>query len=202
MSTTAAVSVEALRKGDRGSFARLIEEHSPQIYRLALRMLGDPQEAEDVLQETFLNAFRAIGTFENRSSLGTWLYRIAANQALMRLRRSAPLEVSVDESLAGEEGEEVPSQLYDWCCLPEEEFMTSEAQAQLEAAIGQLPPSLRAVFVLRDLHGLSTQETAEALGITAGAVKTRLSRARLRLRNGISGYFTERGREGDNGSSA
>jgi RNA polymerase sigma-70 factor (ECF subfamily) len=188
-------TIEELRQGDRKAFARLVDAYSPQIYRLAIRMLGDAQEAEDVLQETFLNAYRALDRFEGRSSLGTWLHRIAANQALMRLRKNHPDMVSVDEPIPGPEGEDMPRQLYDWCCLPEEEFMTAEVQQQLEAAIGGLSPALRSVFVLRDMEGLSTLETAETLGISEPAVKTRLLRARLRLREQLSGYFAERARE-------
>ncbi|MEW6567472.1 MAG: RNA polymerase sigma factor [Chloroflexota bacterium] len=192
--STQPVSLEALRAGDRESFARLVDAYSTPLYRLALRLVGDPQEAEDVLQETFLNAYRGLAGFGSRSSLGTWLYRIATNQALMRLRRKEPQQVSVDEPPIGPEGE-LPRQLFDWCCLPEEDFMTAGAQAELEAAIAALSPTLRSVFVLRDLHGLSTEETAEVLEISPAAVKTRLLRARLKLRERLSGYFTERARE-------
>jgi len=195
MSDPDTISLDALQRGDREAFSHLVETYSPQIYRLGLRMLRDPQEAEDVLQETFLNAFRAIGRFEGRSSLATWLYRIAANQALMRLRRRGPAMVSVDEPIDGGAAEPIPRELFDWCCLPEEEFMTAEVQAHLDRAIHGLSPALKAVFVLRDLEGLSTLETAEALEISEAAVKTRLLRARLQLREVLSGYFTERARE-------
>jgi len=195
MSVPETISLDALRRGDREAFAQMVETYSPQVFRLASHMLHDPQEAEDVLQETFLNAFRAIGRFEGRSSLGTWLYRIAANQALMRLRRRAPAAVSIDEPIDNGETEPILRELFDWCCLPEEEFMTAEAQDQLETAIGGLSPALKAVFVLRDLEGLSTLETAEALEISEAAVKTRLLRARLQLRESLSAYFTERARE-------
>jgi RNA polymerase sigma-70 factor (ECF subfamily) len=195
MSETAQISIEALKAGDREAFAAMVDAYSPLIYRLALRMLDDPLEAEDILQETFLNAFRSLERFEGRSSLSTWLYRIAVNQALMRLRKKTPTIVSVDEPLQGEEGDEIPRQLMDWCCLPEEEFMTAEAQAQLDDAVSKLSPALRAVFVLRDLHGMSTSETADVLGISQSAVKTRLLRARLRLRDNLSTYFTERAQE-------
>ena len=197
MDNAPALSLDDLRAGDRETFARMVDAYSPQVYRLALRMLRDPQEAEDVLQETFLNAYRALEGFEGRSSLGTWLYRIAANQALMRLRRHEPAAVSVDEPVSGSNSEELPRQLFDWCCLPEEEFMNAEAQSQLDASIEALSPALRAVFVLRDLQGLSTLETAEALNISEAAVKTRLLRARLQLRESLSIYFAERAREAD-----
>ncbi|MEJ2010816.1 MAG: sigma-70 family RNA polymerase sigma factor [Anaerolineales bacterium] len=186
------ISIRALRSGDREAFAAMVDEYSPQLYRLALRMLGNPQEAEDVLQETFINAFKHMKQFEGRSQLSTWLYRIAANQALMRLRKNGPDMVSVDEPLQLGGGESVPRQLKDWCCLPEAEFMTSEAQAQLDQAIGELSSALRAAFVLRDLQGLSTRKTAEILDISESAVKTRLLRARLELREKLSAYFSGR----------
>jgi RNA polymerase sigma-70 factor (ECF subfamily) len=196
-----AIPLDSLRAGDRTAFAELVDAYSPAIYRLALRMLRDPQEAEDVLQETFLNAFRSLDRFEGRSSLGTWLHRIAANQALMRLRRKSPGTVPVDPAESDAEGLPVPRELFDWCCLPEEDFMTAEAQAQLDASLDQLSPTLSAVFILRDLQGLSTQETAESLGISEAAVKTRLLRARLQLRESLSSYFTERAKEAGNGSA-
>lgn len=186
------LSLEALRSGSRQAFAKMVDEHSPMIYRLAYRMLGDAQEAEDVLQETFLSAYRHIASFEGRSSLKTWLYRIATNEALMRLRKRKPPTVSVHEEWVDDEGNEVPRELEDWCCLPEEEFMSSEVQTQLEVATDRLSPALNAVFTLRDLHGFSTRETAGILNISESAVKTRLLRARLQLREALSEYFTER----------
>jgi RNA polymerase sigma-70 factor (ECF subfamily) len=195
MNEPVAVSIEALRQGDRQAFTEMVQTYSPQVYRLGLRMLGNQQEAEDVLQETFLNAFRALPGFEGRSSLSTWLYRIAANQALMKLRRKNPALVSIDEPLSDESSAELPRQLEDWCCLPEEDFMTAEAQEQLDLAIDKLSPALRAVFALRDLHGMSIADTAEVLGISESAVKTRLLRARLQLRESLSQYFGERLRE-------
>jgi RNA polymerase sigma-70 factor (ECF subfamily) len=192
MQGSSTLSIESLRRGNRRAFAQMVEEYSPKLYRLSLRMLDDPQEAEDALQETFLQAFRGIADFEGRSSLGTWLYRIAVNQALMRLRRTKPELVSVEDPTAGSDGNEAPLELKDWCCLPEEDFMTAEAQSQLDLAISGLSSSLRAVFVLRDLQGLSTAETSEVLSISEAAVKTRLMRARLHLRNALSEYFNER----------
>ena len=192
MSEKTSISIQALREGDREAFAEMVEAYSPLIYRLALRMLGDEHEAEDVLQETFLNAYRALDRFEGRSSLSTWLYRIATNQALMRLRKQSPPMVSVDETHVDEEGYELPRQFTDWCCLPEDEFMSAEAQAMLNEAAEELSPALRAAFVLRDLHGFSTREAAEILEISETAVKTRLMRARLQLRERLSSYFSER----------
>jgi RNA polymerase sigma-70 factor (ECF subfamily) len=191
-----AFSLEALKAGDRSEFARLVEANYELVYRLAIRMLNDPQDAEDVLQETFLKALRGLKNFDGRSSLSTWLYRIATNEALMLIRRKKPDLVSTDEPVETEDGEQEPVQIVDWCCLPEDELMSAEAQHYLDEAIGRLSPSLRAVFVLRDLQGLSTQETGEVLNLSETAVKTRLSRARLRLREDLSGYFGEQLVEG------
>ena len=185
-------TLEALRAGDRAEFSRLVEAYSANIYRLALRMLNQPQDAEDVLQETFLKAFRHLKNFDGRSKLSTWLFRIATNEALMLLRRRRPGQVSLDEPVMGDEGDQEPLQIVDWCCLPEKEMMSQEARKHLDAAIDQLPHSLRVVFLLRDIEDLSTLETAEVLGLSETAVKTRLSRARMRLRELLSAYFGER----------
>lgn len=186
------LSLEALRAGDRAEFARLVETYYTPIYRLALKMLAHEQDAEDVLQTTFLKALQHIGNFEGRSSLSTWLYRIAANEALMLLRRKRP-EVSIDEDPDEAEGSlPMPEQFTDWCCLPEQEFATNEAKKQLDRAIQKLPEKLRVVFLLRDIEGLSIKETSEALNLTETAVKTRLLRARLALREQLSAYFSER----------
>lgn len=177
---------------DRREFARLVEEYSPRIYGLALKLMGSPAEAEDVLQETFLKAYLARGDFRGEASPGTWLYRIATNEALMRLRKHEPTIVSVDEPLTLPRGDALPRQLRDWCCLPEEDFLTAEAQGELDRAIETLSLSLRVVFIMRDIQGLTTRETAEILDISESAVKTRLMRARLQLRDHLSAYFSER----------
>lgn len=185
--------IERLKAGDKSACAECIEFHAPQVYRLALRITGNEAEAEDVLQETFLNAFKAIDKFEGRSGLGTWLYRITYNTALMRLRKPAHKTptVSVEESLAQEEGAIVPRQLFDWCCLPEQDFERDEVKTELNQAITELPDSLKGVFLLRELEGLSTQETAVALDLTPSNVKVRLHRARLWLRERLTPYFTD-----------
>jgi RNA polymerase sigma-70 factor (ECF subfamily) len=139
---------------------------------------------------------KAIGGVEGRAGLSTWLFRIAHNAALMRLRRAEPHFVSVDESDEGDDRADVPRQLFDWCCLPEQDFATAEARAELERAVRDLPEKLRTVFILRELEGLSTEATAGALGLSAEAVKARLHRARLWLRERLSGYFTELARTG------
>ncbi len=185
-------SLEALHAGDPEEFSRLVDTYSSKIYRLALKMLNHQQDAEDVLQETFVKAYRGLKTFDGRSKLSTWLFRIATNEALMVIRRKHPEIVSIDEPVETEEGEQEPVQIIDWCCLPEEEMLSEESREKLDAAVQKLPERLRVVFLLRDINDLSTHETAEVLGLTDTAVKTRLSRARLRLREELSTYFGDR----------
>ena len=192
MNNEQSYSIEDLRTGDRDAFEALVDEFSPKLHRLALRMLGDPFEAEDILQETFLKAYKNIGQFQGRSKIGTWLYRIAANEALMRLRKNQPDIVAIDEPLEMPDGHLITRELKDWCCLPESEFMSGESQDKLDTAITELSPALRSTFVLRDLHGLSTRESAEILDVSESAIKTRLLRARLQLRDSLSSYFENR----------
>jgi len=180
-----------IRAGDKSACTTCIERNSPGVYRLALRLMQDETEAEDVMQETFLNAFKAIDSFDGRAQLSTWLYRIAYNAAMGRLRQRQPDTVQVEEAANDDEGELVPPALFDWCCLPERDFESTETQRQLEQAVRELPETLRGVFVLRELNDLSTEETAETLGVSEAVVKTRLHRARLWLRDRLSTYFTE-----------
>jgi RNA polymerase sigma-70 factor (ECF subfamily) len=187
------ISLEALKSGDRDEFSKLVDGYSGMIYRLALKMVGNPADAEDVLQNTFLKAFQHIGEFEARSSLSTWLYRVGANEALMLIRKRRPETVLSD--IGSEETEQedfYPAQLTDWCCLPEEEFLSSESKEALDQAVQHLPENLRIVFILRDIEGLSIQETGDALDLSETNVKTRLLRARLRLREELSKYYSER----------
>ena len=184
-------SLQLLRSGDRAEIARLVDTHSTNIYRLALKMLANSQDAEDVLQNTFLKAIQALPKFEGRSSLSTWLYRIAANESLMTIRRRKPeidLRLKVEDD---EDSELLLSTFTDWCCLPESELMSSEAQGYLDKAIQELSEKLRIVFILRDIEKLSIRETSEALNLTETTVKTRLLRARLKLRELLSTYYEE-----------
>ena len=188
------ISLEALIAGDRAEFARLVDAYSSPIYRLGLRMLGTPQDAEDVLQNTFLNVLTHLSTFEGRSSLSTWIYRIAANEALMLIRKKKP-EVNIERSEAAQAGDNdedlLPTQFVDWSALPENELLSGESQKYLDSAIQTLPESMRIVFVLRDVEGLSIKETADSLNLTETNVKTRLLRARMLLREQLSTYYGE-----------
>lgn len=184
-----------LKEGDRAAFAQLVEEYSPRIYGQALRMTQDPTEAEEILQETFLQVVRHIEDFRGQSQLGTWLYRIATNEALMHLRRSHPLSLPLDDADQNEIETLLP--VADWSKRPESELLNQEAQQEMERAIAELPDNLRIVFLMRDVEGLSTAETAETLDLSISAVKSRLLRARLRLRNELSAYFSERDTAGE-----
>lgn len=194
MNETAAheFSIDALRSGDRAEFARLVDAYSAPIYRLGLKMLGNPQDAEDILQNTFLNALTHLADFEGRSSVATWLYRIASNEALMLLRRKKNT-VNLDD-FQPEDAEEtpIPEVFVDWSALPEKELLSGEAKKALDAAVKQLPESMRMVFFLRDIEGISIKETAEILNLTETNVKTRLLRARMFLREQLSVYYGER----------
>jgi RNA polymerase sigma-70 factor (ECF subfamily) len=182
--------VEALHRGDRYACNDLVEQFSHKIYNVALRLTGHPTEAEEVLQETFINACQAAEEFEGRSSLGTWLYRIATNNGLMRLRRKKTPTVPLDVRPA-DEADFRPVQLQTWDWNPEAVTLTGELRNVMDQAVARLPDTLRAAFVLRDLEGLSTKEAAEALGIAPGTLKVRLHRARLMLREELAAYFQD-----------
>ncbi len=187
------ISLEALRSGDRDALAQLVEAYSSQIYQLALKMVNNKQDAEDVLQNTFIKAFQHVANFEGRSSISTWLYRIAANEALMMIRKRRPEITEADSQLANDETSDItPLEFIDWGRLPEEELLSSESKRQLDQAIENLPEKLRIVFLLRDVEGLSIQETAQSLDLSETNVKTRLLRARLRLREALATYYGER----------
>jgi RNA polymerase sigma-70 factor (ECF subfamily) len=188
------ISIEALRNGDRAEFARLVDAYSAPIYRLGLRMLGNEQDAEDVLQNTFINALTHLSSFEGRSSILTWLYRIAVNESLMVMRRGKP-EVNIDDVEPGGDDDVddlSPSQFVDWGSLPEDVLLSTEGKQALDRAIQNLPEKLHMVFLLRDIQELSIKETADALGLTESNVKIRLLRARMSLREQLSVYYGER----------
>lgn len=187
--------LEGLRAGDPAAYRHLVDQNSAKIYHVALNLLGDEQEAEDVLQETFLSAFEAIDRFEGRSKLSTWLYRIATNASLMRLRkRKRVTTFSLDQPPDSVDGysDFASRHLVDWSAVPDDQLLTAEARQEMDRAVAELPESLRAAFILRDMQGLSGAEAAEVLGISVQAVKNRLHRARLRLRDRLSTYFVER----------
>lgn len=184
-----AALLEALKSGDTYACACMIKHHGSQMYAVALRIVGDSDEAEEVVQEAFISACNKVDSFEGRSKLSTWLYRITTNAALMRLRKQRGDTVSLDEPQMMEDGDLLPRQLGDWQVEPSQEALTGELRQVMEDAVQGLNPTLRAAFVLRDIQGLSTEEAAAALEISESALKVRLHRARLQLRESLAGYL-------------
>lgn len=180
--------LEALKQHDQTALAEVFERYSDKIYRLALRLLHNETMADGVVQDTFMALIENIDTFEGRSKLSTWLYRVAYNNVMGRLRKMKPqLEL---EDLDGDYS--IPATLVDWQSIPETMLSDSEAMVEIQQAIDALNPTLKAVFLLRDIEELSTEETADSLEISVSAVKVRLHRARLALREALSSYFEER----------
>jgi RNA polymerase sigma-70 factor (ECF subfamily) len=186
------IDLTALKRGDKHAFALMVDAHSDKIYRLALKMLGNEQDAEDVLQEVFIKAFNNIQGFEGRSKVSTWLYRIAVNESLMLLRKRKGVTVDIDQEYETNDGELMPRQITDWCCLPEKELMSGETRQAINLAIQSLSDANRAAFLLRDVEGLSTQDAAEVLNISESALKVRLMRARMALREVLTTYFADK----------
>ncbi len=179
--------VERAQTGDELAFTALVHRHEGRVYTLALKMLRNPVDAEDVLQETFISAFHGLPGFRRDSSFSTWLYRIAYNATLMKLR-TTQLSVSLDQALENDESE-VPRELTDWSHDPESELLNAQVHAEMQAAVDELSAALRSVFILRDVDGLSTEEAAKVLDVSVEVVKTRLHRARMVLRNKLSDYY-------------
>ena len=189
--------VNAARGGDVGAFEQLVKKYDRNVFRIANHITQNREDAEDVVQDAFLKAYQNLGQFQGQSKFYTWLVRIAVNEALMRLRRRRPERmVSLDEDInTGEDT--IPREVADWSPNPEQLYNQSELREILQKTIQGLPPSFRTVFVLRDVEGLSTEETADALGLSIPAVKSRLLRARLQLRERLTKYFKkQRGGDG------
>jgi RNA polymerase sigma-70 factor (ECF subfamily) len=183
-----AALVARAREGDATAFTELVNRYERKIFRLARHITHNAEDAEDVLQETFMRAYEHLGNFQGHSKFYTWLVRIAVNQALMKLRRHrTDRSVSLDDPV--DTGEDhVPREIAVWDD-PEKRYSQEEIRGILAQAIQSLPPIFRTVFVLRDVDELSTEETAAALNLSVPAVKTRLLRARLRLREKLTRYF-------------
>jgi RNA polymerase sigma-70 factor (ECF subfamily) len=180
--------VAAAKKGDAAAFEELVNRYENKIFRLTSNITGNHEDAEDAMQEAFLKAYAHLNNFQGDSRFYTWLVRIAANEALMRLRKRRPGQVSIDEPIESD-GDLIPREIEDWKPNPEREYAEAEIQKILADVIEKLEPDYRIVLVLRDLEELSTLETAEALGISETAVKSRLLRARLKLRDKLNRYF-------------
>jgi len=180
--------VAAARKGDETAFEELVNRYERKIYRLTLNITGNREDAEDAMQDAFLKSYTHLDSFQGDSRFYTWLVRIAANEALMRLRKRRPGQVSLDQPVEGED-DLMPRELEDWGPSPEQQFAQAELQEILGGVIEKLEPDYRTVFMLRDVEELSTEETAAVLGISVPAVKSRLLRARLKLRQKLHRFF-------------
>lgn len=187
------VLVTQSREGDTRAFGELIRRYEGKIFRLAQHITQNREDAEDVLQETFLKAYEHLDQFQGNSKFYTWIVRIAVNQALMKLRRrKTDKSVSLDETI--DTGEDtIVREIAAWDENPEQRFSREELREILDSAIQGLDGPYRSVFVLRDIEDLSTEETAEALGLSIPAVKSRLLRARLQLREKLTRHFKRKG---------
>lgn len=179
--------------GETTAFEALVERHRGRIYGLALRMLNSEDDAAEVLQETFISAYRNLANFRGDAQFGSWVLRIAANHALMRLRHRkvvGQVESPLDEPTFNERGS-LMDEVADVGNV-EEQAINHELRDAIEAAASKLGDDYREVFVLRDLEGMSYEEIAELTGITVPAVKSRLHRARLSLRSAIDHFYQDR----------
>ena len=187
--------VSRAQAGEDEAFADLVSRYQSKIYRLAKNITQNNEDAEDVLQEAFLKAYSHLAGFQRNSRFYTWIVRIAVNEALMKLRkrrsdRTVPLDEPVD---TGEEA--VAREIAVWEDNPEQRYSHEEMQQIVDDAVDELKPDFRTVFVLRDIEELSTEETAETLGISVPAVKSRLLRARLALREKLTRKFKRKGED-------
>jgi RNA polymerase sigma-70 factor (ECF subfamily) len=190
--------VRAAQNGDVGAFEQLIKKYDRNVFRIAQHITQNREDAEDVVQDAFLKAYQKLDQFQGNSKFYTWIVRIAVNEALMKLRkRKSDKLVSMDEDVETEEGT-ITREFADWSPNPEQQYNQAELNDILSRTIQGLPASFRTVFVLRDVEGLSTEETAEMLGLSVPAVKSRLLRARLQLRERLSRHF--KSKKGNDGS--
>jgi RNA polymerase sigma-70 factor (ECF subfamily) len=187
--------LERARQGDVAAFGELATKYERRIFRMARNITQNDEDAEDVLQESFLKAFANLDSFQGQSKFYTWLTRIAVNESLMKLRkRKSDRTVSLDESIETDE-EPIVREVAVWDDNPELRYSQTELREILDNAVAGLKPIFRTVFVLRDVEELSTEETAAMLGLSVAAVKSRLLRARLQLREKLTRTFKRKGDE-------
>jgi RNA polymerase sigma-70 factor, ECF subfamily len=186
--------VHACKNGDAAAFEQLVKRYDRKLFRIAQHITHNREDAQDVVQEAFLKVFRKLSQFRENSQFSTWLTRITVNESLMKLRKQhSSREVSIDEDFQSQDQMAV-FELADWAPNPEQLYRGSELRNILRSTLQDLQPGLRVVFVLRDIEGFSAEQTAEVLEVTPVAVKARLWRARLQLRERLSKYFGVVGR--------
>lgn len=199
-STLAGLADEALvaraQGKDVAAFEELLARYEEKLYRLAMRFVRNESDAQEILQDVFLSAWRKLPGFEGRAQFGSWMYRVTVNAALMFLRsRNRHPEVMLEDmepgALSKTTEASVHGQSEDWSRRPDDQLQSEELRRHIQGAVDSLPDGLRTVFLVRDVEGLSTEETAELLGLSLPAVKTRLHRARLALREAIGNYFAQ-----------
>ncbi|MGZ4106332.1 MAG: RNA polymerase sigma factor SigW [Tumebacillaceae bacterium] len=177
--------VKRAQKGDRLAFAELVELYKDKLYNLGYRMMGNPQEAEDVAQEAFMRAFANLAKYNNSHKFSTWIYRIATNLCIDKMRKKKA-DFSLDAELPGEDsGGDMYTRIAAPDRTPEEEVVRAETQEEVQRAIEALPENYRAAVILKYMHDLSLQEIADILEVPVSTVKTRIHRGREALRNGL-----------------
>lgn len=180
--------VTAAQAGETRAFDELVRRYQDKVFRLCFKILRNEDDAGEALQDAFLSAFKGLKNFKAESTFSTWLYRIATNASLMKVRRRREGHVSLEQSQSPD-GSGEPMAIPDWSAQPLEELLDSETRAVMQEGVDRLGEDLRVVFVLRDVQELSNQEVAEVLKLSVPAVKSRLHRARLQLRDHLNRYF-------------
>jgi RNA polymerase sigma-70 factor, ECF subfamily len=186
---------ETIRKilaGDFDAFEQLVEKYEGRVYRHLRKMVKDNEQAEDLLQETFLNAYKGLPGFTGGSSFSTWLFRIATNSALMFLRKAHPESVEYDDEIRNRDDFQLVQASPEFVSTPLEILLSREGRKRIESAIDDLPTIYRSVIVLRDVEGFSVEEVARIMDASVAAIKSRLHRARNSVRESLSAYFVEK----------
>ena len=183
--------VRLSQEGDTRAFDELVKRYQEKVYRQAFKILRHEEDAAEALQDAFLSAYRGLKNFKKESTFSTWLYRVATNAALMRYRRRRNPTISLDQSQSPLDDAE-PMEIPDWSAQPLEQLLDTETREVLYESLLRLPEDLADVFIKRDIDGWSNAEVAEAIGISVAAVKSRLHRARVGLREDLDRYFKDR----------
>jgi RNA polymerase sigma-70 factor (ECF subfamily) len=190
-----AALIAAAVAGRANALQELVERYEPRVYRFAMRVCRNPEDAQEILQDTFLNVIRSLASFRGASRFATWLFRIVVNSCTKSRARRAAMrarETVLDTPEGEDEEHPIHHELVDWSQDPQAATLSAEVRRRLDAAIDELLPGYKGVLLLRDIEGFSTADTAQILNVSPGAVKTRLHRARLFLRDRLSGYFADR----------
>ena len=183
--------VRLAQGGENRAFDELVRRYQDKVYRLSYKILRHEDDAAEALQDAFLSAYRGLNNFKAESTFSTWLYRVATNASLMKYRKRRDNHISLDQSQS-QNDEAEPMQLPDWSALPLDELLTAETREVMAESIERLPDELRKVFVLRDIEGLSNAGVGDLLGLSVAAVKSRLHRARIALRERLNRYFADK----------